>query len=556
MLNISLVYPISKSGWRKWVKLLICLVVQYPLIAQQGMDSLRSEFHSGSPPHQVKAALAISKYYLNINIDSAGWYALRALRLADEIGDDNLLYKAYLAVGSHKLVNSSFNEALDYFLKAEEIIEGQTPMDSVSLLRVYANTAIVYERQEDLKNSYHYSEKAIGLLSHTKNSQLTSLSGAVYSGLANTLFRLRDTTKGIEYQQKGLAQAFRVGNYPQASILLNNLGNIFLTKHKYDKAYQYMLEGKKIRQRINDQRGLSSSYRNLSNYFKETKQYDSAKFYAKQTLSSLHKVKGTLEIYSDIYYVLSEIYQGQAKFDSALSAYRTYTLYKDSLLSSEKFKELARVEAQHEVLRKTAADREEARINRIRTFIAIGALLAIVIILFLLSTVQKDRAKLREEKLLSDQNKLKLELDYKNKDLATLGLFLIKKDEFISEVIPTLTELKNAIPAENHKTIIKIARDLNSILGGKDNSWKEFELRFREVHQGFFDTLESRYPGLTSNERRLCALLKLEMSTKEISSITNQTPRSLEVARSRLRKKFNLTNSEITLTDFLAKLSR
>jgi tetratricopeptide (TPR) repeat protein len=393
-------------------------------------------------------------------------------------------------------------------------------------------------------------------LGDNRNPRLRLLAGSVYNAMANTLFKMKDTVKGIDYLQKGFSQAMSVSNYTQASILLNNLGNVYLTKRDFKKAYPYIVQSRKIRERINDQRGLSSSYRNLSNYFKETKQFDSAKFYANKTITSLKKVNGTVEIYSDIYSVLSEIYQGLKKYDSALFAYQLHMVYKDSLWSSEKFKELARVEAKHEMLQRTAVEREHSRIVRLRIIFIMAALLAAVIILFLLYSVQKGRAKLREEKLLTDRNNLKLELEFKNKDLATQGLYLLQKDEYIGEVISKLTELKNTLPMESQRTIIRAARDMTSVLNAGNNSWREFEIRFREVHQDFFDRLNFQYPDLTFNERRLCAFLKLEMSTKEISTITSQTPRSLEVARSRLRKKFNLTNAETTLTEFLAKIGK
>src|SRR5579872_459243 len=118
---------------KKCAKFVICLVIQYPLFAQQKIDSLKNEFRAKSLPRQVSAALAISKYYLNVNIDSAGWYGEKALQLAKEIGDDNLLCKAYLSVGSHRLIKSSFNEALDYYLKAQDIVERQALPDSVNL---------------------------------------------------------------------------------------------------------------------------------------------------------------------------------------------------------------------------------------------------------------------------------------------------------------------------------------------------------------------------------------------------------------------------------------
>lgn len=84
--------------------------------------------------------------------------------------------------------------------------------------------------------------------------------------------------------------------------------------------------------------------------------------------------------------------------------------------------------------------------------------------------------------------------------------------------------------------------------------WDEFELRFQGVHNEFYQKLQSINPELSTNERRLCAFLKLNMTTKEIASITHQSPRSIEVARTRLRKKLNLTNSDISLTDFFLSI--
>jgi tetratricopeptide (TPR) repeat protein len=540
----------------KCVTLLACLLIGYPLCAQRQLDSLRNVFQRATEVKKAEAAIAIARTYLNVNIDSSKWYAQKALSLAEQIDDDKLLAESYLFEGNISIITSAYTEGLDYLLKAVELIKQQEPADTVMLLRAYTNIGILYERESDLENAYQYSDKAIKLMGANKNPKLAVMAGSVYNSVANTLFKMKDTTRGIEYLQMGLNKAQRVGNYSQSAILLNNLGNVFLSQHDYKTAYPYIVQSKKIRERIHDQRGLSSSYRNLSNYFKETKQFDSARFYAHKTIGSLKMVKGTVEIYADIYSILSDIYSGLRKYDSALSAYQMHMLYKDSVLSSEKFKELARVEAKHEVLQRTALERAHARIVRLRIIFIISALLAALIILFLLYSVQKGKAKLREEMLLVDQTNLKLELEYKNKDLATQGLYLVKKDEYIGDVIEKLTELKNTLPVESHKTIIKAARDLNSVLTAGNNSWREFELRFKEVHQDFFEELDLTYPDLTSNERRLCAFLKLEMSTKEISSITSQSPRSLEVARSRLRKKLNLTNSETTLSDFLARVGK
>jgi DNA-binding CsgD family transcriptional regulator len=84
--------------------------------------------------------------------------------------------------------------------------------------------------------------------------------------------------------------------------------------------------------------------------------------------------------------------------------------------------------------------------------------------------------------------------------------------------------------------------------------WEEFEHRFIAVNPEFYQTLLQSFPDLTQNEKRLCAFLKLNMNTKEISTITGQTPHSINVARTRLRKKLGLSNSEVCTCDFLSAL--
>jgi DNA-binding CsgD family transcriptional regulator len=76
------------------------------------------------------------------------------------------------------------------------------------------------------------------------------------------------------------------------------------------------------------------------------------------------------------------------------------------------------------------------------------------------------------------------------------------------------------------------------------SAWQEFETRFEQVHEAFFDKINSLFPDLTPNDRRICAFLKLNMSTKDIALLTHRSPRSIESARYRLKKKFGLDPEE------------
>ena len=87
----------------------------------------------------------------------------------------------------------------------------------------------------------------------------------------------------------------------------------------------------------------------------------------------------------------------------------------------------------------------------------------------------------------------------------------------------------------------------------QDEIWEEFEVRFKQVYSTFYEKLRIDFPDLTPSELKLCALLRLNLSTKEICELSGQRPSSLDVARYRLRKKLGLSNSPVNLVTFLSK---
>jgi hypothetical protein len=144
--------------------------------------------------------------------------------------------------------------------------------------------------------------------------------------------------------------------------------------------------------------------------------------------------------------------------------------------------------------------------------------------------LELDRKQL--ETRVADQEKLLTELEFK-----------LSKNALLQSVVGELQTLAKGKPATGQNI---------SELNGK--IWAEFDIRFLQTHAGFYERLLKSCPGLTTNERRLCAFLLLDMSTKEISVITGQSVRSIEIARTRLRKKLNLTQSDTSLFEYLSAL--
>ena len=85
------------------------------------------------------------------------------------------------------------------------------------------------------------------------------------------------------------------------------------------------------------------------------------------------------------------------------------------------------------------------------------------------------------------------------------------------------------------------------------NNIESLNKQINEIYKDFFDRLDQKFQGITKSEKRLCVMLYLNMSSKEISIITNTTLRSVETSRYRLRKKLNLLRDE-DMVNFLRNI--
>jgi DNA-binding CsgD family transcriptional regulator len=146
-----------------------------------------------------------------------------------------------------------------------------------------------------------------------------------------------------------------------------------------------------------------------------------------------------------------------------------------------------------------------------------------------------------EKQQKEQENKaLQYEIDAKNRGLASKAILLSEKENLIAELIKQLNGLKKG--TNDKPAIQRLINNLNVNL--LNNSWDEFEKHFSEVHPSFYKALSKKYPNLTASDRKLCAFMKLNLTTKEISTITGKSVNTIDVARSRLRKKIGLKSKD------------
>jgi len=158
----------------------------------------------------------------------------------------------------------------------------------------------------------------------------------------------------------------------------------------------------------------------------------------------------------------------------------------------------------------------------------------------------------QEKEIISNEKKLlHMELESQQKQLTMQTVNMMQNSELLQSV---LTDIRTLIPMTNSEgkaLISSLEYKIND--NSNEHIWKEFEICFEKVYSNFYNKLTEKVPDISVREKRLCAFLKMNMSTKEIAAITFQTPNSIDVAKHRLRKKIGI-DSDDDFTSFLISL--
>jgi DNA-binding NarL/FixJ family response regulator len=170
----------------------------------------------------------------------------------------------------------------------------------------------------------------------------------------------------------------------------------------------------------------------------------------------------------------------------------------------------------------------------------IGVMLEVL--LFSFGLYYQTRQLLKEKAKIEALNlQLSESIKQKEKEIIAHSIQLAKNKDTQEKINSQLAQMKKNGEVSNSR--------LNELLTSFDKvsnhkHWDEFQFLFNQLHDGFFNKLANKYPKLSNTEVRICCFLKMGMTSKEISAFTNQTVKSIEVARSRIRKKLSLQQKE------------
>jgi len=547
--------------------------------------------------HNIEQRIGIlsrlSTEYLNLFPDSALYFANRGIQLSKNIDNDKYLGELLGIVGDVMVVKDSLDQAAKVYLQALDIFKKNGDFfNEAGILTVMGNIYIV--KGENSQAMEYYLEA----LKVSEEYKIEQRLPYLYMNIGSTQYAIGNIEKAQEFYTKSLEGFKKVNDSVNIGRNYANLGLIYSDLDEHKIANDYILKSLEIFISIDAYADIATNYQSLALNSYNNHDYDQAIEFLQTSLEYIDKIdfnyagprmdkeartrarlgevylrkgeirkaytylpeayflgkKGGLpNIISNSANNLSLLFEKQGRLDSALFYYRIYKITSESLINEDNIKKLANLNAQYKYDQlmkdedaKRKAEHEAQERENLYYIVAITVLLLLLILLVLLLLLWRSRLQRVELKQIN----LKNELELRNKELTTHVLYQLKKNEFILNISKKLGTALSKLKPENKKVIENVIRELDMDSG--DDVWKEFEVRFQQVHHNFYKKLGQDFPDITSNELRLCGFLKLNMNTKDISAITYQSVNSIDVARSRLRQKFGL-NKDANLIAFLSQ---
>ncbi|HET8829987.1 MAG TPA: triple tyrosine motif-containing protein, partial [Pelobium sp.] len=175
--------------------------------------------------------------------------------------------------------------------------------------------------------------------------------------------------------------------------------------------------------------------------------------------------------------------------------------------------------------------------------------------------LQQERDELLKQEAIANQQRLsqlkneqlQAELNSKGREVTNSAMNIVYKNELLQKIKDEIANLKDA---QGQKLSDEQLRRLQKTIDegiNDERDWNLFEASFNETHENFFKKLKSAHPDLVPNDLKLCAFLRMNMSSKEMASLLNISVRGVEIRRYRLRKKLDLPH-EKNLNEFLIEL--
>ncbi len=355
------------------------------------------------------------------------------------------------------------------------------------------------------------------------------------------------TDSALAYYQKSVNLSEAIGDEIQTARTKHNMALIYMEQEDLRTAEGCFVDFLALSRKTGYREGEAHALLGLGDLARKRGDQEKARrFYAEclELSDSIQFAKLQMIAHSS----LSEQDEATGDLRGALHHYQMYSRIKDSLYNADRARIISEMQTRYEVQKKQQENNllkaeNKLKERRIKALYAvIGGFMLLLAAIAVLIWQYRRIARARKMLAESEAARLQEKVEHQGRELATSALALSHNFTLIKKLLEDLKSLIPMIKEEGLPVLMNISRSIRRL--DSHAAWKEFEMRFENVHTQFYENLTKEFPSLTGNELRLCAFLKLGMSTKEISAFTFQSIRAIEAARLRMRKKFRLENSQ------------
>lgn len=488
------------------------------------------------------------------NYEEALVYAYRNIDIYKERDTTNSdLNRSFSLIGSeYELVGGIHQEMGNYKIALSESLKAlkffEEKKDTVRKGDALMQIGTIESQLNNLDSAIEHVKEAYDIYDSYNDKQYKAYAA---NNIGEFYLEQRLPSETLFYLNEGLKISKEIGNKEIEANSLASLGSAHLQLKEYSKAKNYLQQAYEIYRNLGYKKSISMNLNQLASVSIQSKNEEEAIEFLEQSLD-IAKSIGAKDNMSDSYQLLSLAYKSKRDYQKSLLNYEAYKTINDSIFNKTKSQQIEELRAIYDTEKKeqqialqeneiSLLGQKEKNSRLQKILMGVGLLLSVIAYYAL-------RQKMKRNKL--EKEKLDAELAFKKKELTTHALHLAKKNETLESLKQKAEELK--LKADGKQGYTQLIRTINFDLQD-DNNWENFSRYFEEVHKDFNSNVKTKYPQITSNELRLLALLKMNLSSKEIANILNISPEGIKKARYRLRKKLDIA-TENSLQDLVLSL--
>ncbi len=480
-------------------------------------------------------------YYRNDSNKKASIAIQKALKYSGENNKSLEIGKLHSLKGYILLSRGATPDALESFSKAKSIgIEINNPELIIAGYHGMGRTYIVLEDLEKAKENLE-----LGLESAKKNKLL--LAKAVLYNAIGILEISRNNFIPALYNFNEYLK-ISISNSDSLSMVYANvnIGEAYLKMDITDSAFIYINRANNLNKSVNNAQATASIYSNYGSLAYKNKDYKKSIELINRSLTVSFD-NNFSEFIIDNYYMLIDDYKALHNVEKAVYVFNKLDHYKDSIHKINDAKKYAAIHSQSILKEKEAQAKfwEQKYKNRNIILFLSSALIVVLVVLFVILFKVSNSNK---TKYKDDTQSLSEIIDEKNRELVTRIISEKEHTGFVELINKSLSSISDKTSIEDVKKDLQSLKREITIKEQITSNWDSFKIQFQKVHPNFFNSLLEKEPKLTQNELRMCAYIKMNMSTKEIANILNISDRSIQTSRYRLKKKLSLTPN----TDLIA----